>query len=247
MTIRPRLAGLAFGLVLPALVAADANADHRRHWFFDSYSQYESDAYTYYVPGPWPRRRQPVVVYEDPDFFDEDEYSRYQKLERRDQIKRRKARLRKAKQRKARQERRWREKRIRNDLTRDGGRNVLEPRLAVRVPLPRPRPPAADRTTTASLTRSDDALAVKTQPPVSKPPAPAPAPAKTATVSEPQPQPGRISCKRAESIVAGFGFTDIEARSCTGKSYDFAARRDGKPFSIKLSAVNGELTEVTRN
>ena len=51
----------------------------------------------------------------------------------------------------------------------------------------------------------------------------------------------------AGAIVAGFGFTDIEAKSCQGKSYNFAARRDGKSFSVKLSSANGELTEVKRN
>ncbi len=69
-------------------------------------------------------------------------------------------------------------------------------------------------------------------------------PAATPGKKEPN---GRISCSKAQEIVAGFGFSHLEAKNCKGSSYDFAAKRDGKPFSIRLSAASGELTEVKRN
>jgi hypothetical protein len=57
---------------------------------------------------------------------------------------------------------------------------------------------------------------------------------------------GSVSCDRARGIVADFGFKDIRADSCSGKTYGFSATRDGKPFSIKIVAANGELAEVRR-
>jgi hypothetical protein len=55
-----------------------------------------------------------------------------------------------------------------------------------------------------------------------------------------------VSCDKARSIITGYGFGSIETRSCSGNVYSFAAVRGGKNFSVKVSALNGELTEVKR-
>ena len=59
-------------------------------------------------------------------------------------------------------------------------------------------------------------------------------------------QSGPVSCEKARKIVSDYGFTQVEPKSCEGKVYAFNARRDGKPFSIKMSAASGELTEVKK-
>ncbi|CAN5475886.1 hypothetical protein BH10PSE7_BH10PSE7_14950 [soil metagenome] len=68
--------------------------------------------------------------------------------------------------------------------------------------------------------------------------------------SEPAPAPkkksGAISCDKAGQIVTGYGFSSVKATSCQGDTYSFAAAREGKPYSIKLSAASGELTEVKK-
>jgi hypothetical protein len=55
-----------------------------------------------------------------------------------------------------------------------------------------------------------------------------------------------ITCAKAGQIVSGYGFKSVEQVSCKGQVYAFNATRDGKPFSIKLSAASGELTEVKK-
>jgi hypothetical protein len=59
-------------------------------------------------------------------------------------------------------------------------------------------------------------------------------------------KPGAISCAKAGEIVSGYGFKSVEQVSCKGQVYAFNATRDGKPFSVKLSAASGELTEVKK-
>jgi hypothetical protein len=54
-----------------------------------------------------------------------------------------------------------------------------------------------------------------------------------------------ITCEKAESIVAEFGFKDIEVQLCAERNFEFRAMRDGKQFSIKIKA-NGELAKVQR-
>lgn len=55
-----------------------------------------------------------------------------------------------------------------------------------------------------------------------------------------------VSCDKARSIITGYGFGNIETKSCAGDVYSFAAIRGGKSFSVKVSAASGELTEVKR-
>lgn len=56
----------------------------------------------------------------------------------------------------------------------------------------------------------------------------------------------RVTCETAKTIVAAYGFTDIEAKVCAGKVLGFAASRDGKPFAIQIVAASGELAKVRR-
>ncbi|MGI9462883.1 MAG: hypothetical protein ACR2OM_03035, partial [Aestuariivirgaceae bacterium] len=248
MSVRSTITALVVGAALPVVLAADANADHRRHWFFDSYGQYEDETFNYYAPRRWQQRRRPRVVYEEPLYADDDELLEEEYLQRR-RTERRK---------------RWRKKRIRYDLARERQQR----RRLTNVPTPREKPsqdyavttddlappstseqsklsnlssrqvtePRPSRAVTTTTDRKSATLSV-TEPPVEKPRKPVAAPAKKAPK-------GRISCQKAQEIVAGFGFSDIEAKSCNGKSYDFAAKRDGKPFTITLSSASGELTEV---
>lgn len=107
-------------------------------------------------------------------------------------------------------------------------------------PAPRyqPKPRKKSKGTTAYAVPDDlePAPAPKTK---KKPSAKATTAAKPATAAS-------VSCDKAKSIIAGYGFGNVETKSCTGKVYSFAATRGGKSFSVKVSALNGELTEVKR-
>lgn len=72
-------------------------------------------------------------------------------------------------------------------------------------------------------------------------------PQKTATAASVKPATGGpLSCEKATEVVAGFGFSSVEASSCSGKLYAFNAKRGGKSFAIKLNPASGELTEVKK-
>lgn len=47
-------------------------------------------------------------------------------------------------------------------------------------------------------------------------------------------------------LIGQYGFKDVEPKLCSGDIYDFLATRDGKTFSISVSALTGELTKVGR-
>ena len=66
------------------------------------------------------------------------------------------------------------------------------------------------------------------------------------TTTKPAKKSSALSCDKASDIVTGYGFSNVKATSCSGSVYSFAAARDGKPYSIKLSAASGELTEVKK-
>jgi len=55
-----------------------------------------------------------------------------------------------------------------------------------------------------------------------------------------------VDCGKAESIIAGYGFSSAKPESCAGKIYAFNATRDGRNFAIKLDPKSGELTEVKK-
>jgi len=67
-----------------------------------------------------------------------------------------------------------------------------------------------------------------------------------ATSAIPAATGGRVTCERAQAIVAEYGFTEIQPQTCEGRTYGFSATRDGKPFSIKIVAADGELAEVKK-
>ncbi|MFO1132037.1 MAG: hypothetical protein U1E16_08515 [Hyphomicrobiales bacterium] len=72
-------------------------------------------------------------------------------------------------------------------------------------------------------------------------------PQKTAAVTSGKaPGDGPLTCESATQVVAGFGFSSVEASSCSGKIYAFNAKRGGKSFAIKLDPASGELTEVKK-
>jgi len=56
----------------------------------------------------------------------------------------------------------------------------------------------------------------------------------------------QLSCEKAKAIVADFGFSSVTARTCTGTIYDFTAKRDGKPYAVKVSSLSGELKGVKK-
>lgn len=59
-------------------------------------------------------------------------------------------------------------------------------------------------------------------------------------------KPAPARCEWARSIVQGYVFENVEAKRCEGSIYDFEAIREGKKFSIKVNAINGELIKVEK-
>ena len=55
-----------------------------------------------------------------------------------------------------------------------------------------------------------------------------------------------VGCDKARGILTEYGFKDIKAEVCSGATLGFSASRDGKPFSIRILAANGEFEEVRR-
>lgn len=55
-----------------------------------------------------------------------------------------------------------------------------------------------------------------------------------------------VTCDKAGTIISGFGFDTVKSVDCEGQLYSFTAMRGGKPYTIKLSSVSGELTEVKK-
>jgi hypothetical protein len=65
---------------------------------------------------------------------------------------------------------------------------------------------------------------------------------------EPAPEPAKkgVDCSKGASIVAGFGFSGVTTKSCTGSTFVYGATRSGKTFEVQVSAVSGELTAVKK-
>ena len=55
-----------------------------------------------------------------------------------------------------------------------------------------------------------------------------------------------ISCDKAQTIIAEYGFKEIVPQSCSGKTRDFRAMRDGKTFEVRVLASDGELEKVQK-
>lgn len=100
----------------------------------------------------------------------------------------------------------------------------------------------------------EPAPAAPAKPKVVKPPPKAaatppanPALPQKAAASPAKPLPeGPLSCEKATSVVSGYGFSSVEASTCSGKLYAFNAKRGGNSFAIKLDPASGELTEVKK-
>ena len=68
----------------------------------------------------------------------------------------------------------------------------------------------------------------------------------TASISPKTASGKAITCGKAQEIISGYGFDSVKASDCDGQLFAFTASRAGKPYTIKLSSVSGELTEVKK-
>ncbi len=220
---RQILVSMATLLGTQLLLAAPGQADQRRHWFYDHYRSYEGEAFDYRAePRVYrPRARIQFFGYPPPPPV----YDPYQDEE--------------AYAPRDRRAHPWRERRVRYDLS-----PALSPKAAEKlrqrrsralaVP-PKPRyKPSYEAPRTAVVTPPDAQDRLDHTSSLSR------------AAQEPSAKAGAVSCSEAKDIVAGFGFSNIEAKSCSGSTYSFAAKRGGKPFTIKLSSASGELTNVSR-
>ena len=55
-----------------------------------------------------------------------------------------------------------------------------------------------------------------------------------------------VTCDKAQTIIAEYGFSEIVPKSCSGRTRDFRAMRDGKAFEVRVLASNGELEKVQK-
>lgn len=101
----------------------------------------------------------------------------------------------------------------------------------------------------------EPAPATPVKPKVTKPPAKAAAkppanpalPQRSASAAAAKPlAEGPLSCEKATSLVSGYGFSSVEAATCSGKLYAFNAKRGANSFAIKLDPASGQLTEVKK-
>jgi hypothetical protein len=86
------------------------------------------------------------------------------------------------------------------------------------------------------------------KPTLAKPSSEDRAPVKLAAkpADEPDQRSANVSCEKAKSIIVKFAFSNVEAKSCEGNTYSFAATRSGKQFFVRVSALSGELVEVRK-
>ena len=110
------------------------------------------------------------------------------------------------------------------------------PEQARRVPVPAPVPQERPEAT-------DESPVTVESSPVTTPPAQGP---EQSTAREASTSGAGISCEAGADIVESFGFSDVQSTGCSGDTYGFDATRDGNAYSIRLSAANGELTEVRK-
>jgi len=108
-----------------------------------------------------------------------------------------------------------------------------QPQEALRAPGPPPVPQSKPEET------DEPEVAVRSEPSAIPP-------ARSAAQVPAEGSGGGISCEAAIDIIESFGFSDVQSTSCSGDVYGFDASRDGNEYSIKLSAADGELTEVRK-
>jgi hypothetical protein len=69
----------------------------------------------------------------------------------------------------------------------------------------------------------------------------------TASLTPAKPKASKsIGCTAGAAIVTGYGFAGVTPKVCTGNIYAYNASRDGKSYLIKVTAAQGEITEVTK-
>jgi hypothetical protein len=69
----------------------------------------------------------------------------------------------------------------------------------------------------------------------------------TASITPIKPKASKsIGCTAGAAIVTGYGFASVTPKTCIGSVYSYNAMRDGKSYLIKVTAAQGEITEVTR-
>ena len=215
------------------LTAAPERAHAQQHWFFGNYGGYDEEAY-YAQPRQRPRRQHWAPFYPRPWFWrgvpEREEIIEYQTApgqwvriypDGSQEIFSRRPR------REALPERYRKPKNV--------------PFVARKVPLPKAKPTIASRTLEPadSALRSLEAEAAEEPPLAEALEGPVVDRMQTGSLKA-------VSCDDARRIVADFGFSDVKAKTCSGKTYDIEATRDGTPYAIKLSAADGELTEVKK-
>ena len=110
----------------------------------------------------------------------------------------------------------------------------------------RPVQPKSKKKKTAAVTKPvlPQSKVLSSKPPVSKP-----AVNQTASINKQfsAPVTGKsVDCSKGASIVAGFGFSDVTTKSCTGPTLTYTATRSSKNFEIQVSAGSGELIAVKK-
>ena len=66
-------------------------------------------------------------------------------------------------------------------------------------------------------------------------------------VSPPPSNVRRLSCGTVRSILRNnYGFYNIRAFDCKGKTYWFYASRNGKHFKVKANSINGGIVRKIR-
>jgi hypothetical protein len=58
----------------------------------------------------------------------------------------------------------------------------------------------------------------------------------------PHQQRANISCSEAKRIVRNSGFRDVSARECEGRTYTFAAKRNGHRILVYVNSRTGSLS-----
>jgi hypothetical protein len=78
---------------------------------------------------------------------------------------------------------------------------------------------------------------------------PAPAPVQAASIGK-RYESGAVAksvdCNKGATIVAGYGFSSVTSKNCSGNTLVYSATRSGSNFEIQVSASSGELTAVKK-
>lgn len=56
----------------------------------------------------------------------------------------------------------------------------------------------------------------------------------------------RISCRRGARIVEDYGYFRVRARDCSGGTYTYFARRNGKNYIVYVNSKRGYVSDVRR-